>query len=315
MGTTDRELDGMSSRIDTEAAQWWSRLELGSADPAAFESWREADPRHAIAFARVQASWEALARQDLTADANTLEQARLSRRGLLRAGAMGAACLAAGGAFFTSRALAWDRAVTGVGEFRRIKLPDASVLELNTDTEVSWHFTGEARKIRLEKGEIAMMLVSGAPITLLTQWTDMALSPGQFNARLSPARVGLMVMTGKATIGGLHGRPAPTVGGGQSAQLTPAGVAVAPVTPEARAVTTAWQSGDIIFADEPLQSAVDDYNRYLATKIIVDPRLRGERVGGRFTTSDPEAFLRAVALSLDAGVETRGGAIRIVAKN
>lgn len=48
------------ARIATEAADWWSRLELGTADPDGFERWRESDPAHAIAFARVQATWESL---------------------------------------------------------------------------------------------------------------------------------------------------------------------------------------------------------------------------------------------------------------
>lgn len=316
MGTTDHEFGDPDGRIETEAAHWWSRLELGTADRVAFNHWRDADPRHAIAFARVQASWEALAEQDLASAADTLESARISRRKFLRGGATGAACLVAGGAFYTSQALAWDRAVTGLGEFRRIALPDASMLELNTDTEVSWHFTAQARKIRLEKGEIAMALIAGAPATLLTRDADLGLSPGRFNARLSGTRIGLTVVTGKALVRGRQAgiAPMPPVSTGETAELTQGGLIVRPTTAESLALITAWQSGDIVFADEPLQSAVDEYNRYLAMKIVVDPRLQGQRVGGRFTTSDPAAFLRAVALSLDADVQTQAGSIRIIAK-
>ncbi|WP_443210143.1 FecR/PupR family sigma factor regulator, partial [Sphingobium sp. ba1] len=35
-----------------EAAGWLAALDAGSVTPQAFEQWRAADPRHAIAFAQ-----------------------------------------------------------------------------------------------------------------------------------------------------------------------------------------------------------------------------------------------------------------------
>jgi transmembrane sensor len=36
-----------------EAAEWYAALDAGVADIDAFERWRDADPRHAVAFARI----------------------------------------------------------------------------------------------------------------------------------------------------------------------------------------------------------------------------------------------------------------------
>lgn len=36
-----------------EAAEWYAALDAGVADIDAFERWRDADPRRAVAFARI----------------------------------------------------------------------------------------------------------------------------------------------------------------------------------------------------------------------------------------------------------------------
>lgn len=50
-----------------EAIDWLVKLDCGTADEQAFQSWREADPRRAAAFAEVAAAWRRTADQRLTA--------------------------------------------------------------------------------------------------------------------------------------------------------------------------------------------------------------------------------------------------------
>ncbi|WP_232493560.1 FecR family protein [Novosphingobium kaempferiae] len=306
--------------VEAQAAGWWSRLQLDTADREEFRRWRDADARHALAFARVQASWETLGEQDALA-ASGQGQTDLSRRRLLKAACFGAVFVSAGAGLYSTRALAWDHASTGVGELRRIALPDASVLELNTDTAVSWHFTSESRKLRLDRGEIALSLARGAPAMLSGGPVTLTLSAGRFNARLVDQRVGLTALAGRAILTGgtslLGGMPGGAIGAaveaGHSADLTANGLTMQPTTAENRAVLTAWQSGDIVFLNERLEDAANEYNRYLSRKIEVAPELRDLRVGGRFTTSDPSAFLDAVTLALNARVDTNAQGTRISA--
>lgn len=306
-----------SGTVEAQAAAWWSRLQLGTADRHDFYRWRDADVRHALAFARVQASWETLGEQDGPAVSSS--DALLSRRRLLKTACFGAVFLSAGAGLYGTRALAWDHASTGIGELRRITLPDDSVLELNTDTAVSWHFTGKARQLKLERGEIALTLAGGAPATLATGSVTVTLSAGQFNARTIDDRVSLTAWVGHATLhrnaplfGGTSGEATGTaLNAGQTVDLTASGLDLLPTTPESRAVLTAWQSGDIVFLNERLEDAADEYNRYLSRKIEVAPELRDLRVGGRFTTSDPAAFLDAVTIALDARIDAGAEGIRI----
>ena len=311
-------LEGGGDRIATEAADWWSRIELGTADLDAFDRWRESDPTHAIAFARVQATWESLQHHGTDVEAQLAE--RVSRRRFLRnAVAAGAAVglVGAAGLLYTSRAMAWNRASTAVGEFRRVRLPDSSLLELNTDTAVSWHFNEHVRDLRIERGEIAMELAAGAPITLAAAIATLSLSPGSFNARLVDGRVGLTVLQGRATADVLRDGVSRTavVESGQSAEWGAGLDRIQPTTAAAHERLTAWRNGNVVFDDETLAAAVAEYNRYLSRKIVVaDPVLATMRVGGRFATSDPTAFLHAVSVALNAEIRSDAGSIQIVRK-
>jgi transmembrane sensor len=42
--------------IRDQASLWLARLDSGSADVEAFERWRDADPAHAAAFAKISAA-------------------------------------------------------------------------------------------------------------------------------------------------------------------------------------------------------------------------------------------------------------------
>jgi transmembrane sensor len=307
---------GRQRRIEEEAAIWWSRFNLGTADQAAFDQWRDADPARAVAFARVQASWEALAALDPDATVATEETALPSRRRFLQRAGLGAAAATLGGVFFASRALAWDHASTGVGEFKRINLPDASILELNTATKVSWRFSRDARHIRLDQGEIAVMLVGGPQATLATATRTLALSPGRFNVRAIDDEIGVTVLRGRAIapLAESSSTAQKVVDAGQTLAINPNGLQLHSMTVEDRAMLTAWQSGDIVFDNTSLQHAVDEYNRYLSNKIVVDAPVRELRVGGRFATTDPNAFLRAVSIGLDLNVRHSADGIEIAKK-
>jgi ferric-dicitrate binding protein FerR (iron transport regulator) len=50
------------AQLADEAAMWLARLDLETADLAAFELWRGQSPDHAVAFARAHAAWEVAGR-------------------------------------------------------------------------------------------------------------------------------------------------------------------------------------------------------------------------------------------------------------
>jgi len=280
-----------------QASEWLARLDAGRAVPEDFEAWRDADPRRAAAFAEVAAAWSKL---DALRDAEPRRRPAATRRAWLSGGLALAAGLA-GAAYLGRDQLLRARTVTGVGERRTLALPDGSSVELNTDTEVDWRFDRQRRRLWLERGEVALTIAHDAlrPFELFTREGLARLASGQFNARLRPAGLDLIVLAGRAAIKTPSGEAQAAVEAATDARqalaISPAGVAVA-AAPEVEVQNVqAWRRGEIVFEGQRLAEAVEEYNRYLTRKLVVeDPKVGALRLGGRFLTDNPETFLDAL---------------------
>ncbi len=294
-----------------EAARWLARAELGTLDEAAFERWR-ADPRHALAYARVVDA----ARRTAAAVAGgaVLPRGRaseVSRRAALIVG-LGAMSLG-GGVLLAGRVNARSRASTPVGGLRSVDLPSTGALTLNTDSAVSWRSDRRGTRLWLERGEIALDLAGHAPPLRLAGGEGHArLAPGLYNARLRQGLLDLTILRGEARVD----EPSDAViRGPRAVVLTSGGALVRNVSSEDLAATQAWRDGDILFVNTPLAAAVEEYNRHLSRKIVIaDPALGDLRVGGRFTATDPSVFLRALELTLGIEVTTSEQSVILLQK-
>jgi transmembrane sensor len=277
-----------------EAALWLSRLQLGTADEAAFARWRDEHPAHALEFARVFAHWEALGNA-VSADDLHKPAVTFTRRQLLGVGGV-LATVAFGGAFWVSQYYGWTRIRTAVGEYRKLRLPDTRiVVELNTDTEMSWRLDGKRTLLRLARGEVAVTLPGGVSARLLSEALNATLLAGIYNARYLSDLLRLTVKQGSALLD-----TAATASAGQTVTAAAADRTYKIEREDNMDASTAWRNGEIVFHEESLVAAVAEYNRYLTKKIkLIAPKAQFQRVGGRFTTTSPQAFLRAVSLALD----------------
>jgi transmembrane sensor len=281
-----------------EASRWFAAVDAGTASKDAFEAWR-AVPAHAVAYARLVARWEEIGANPLPEEGST----RTSRRQWLKAAAVGlpVAILASG--FVTQRAFAWNSATTGIGETRRIPLPDGSIAYLNTDSILSWRFRREERALRLERGEVALDMRQGGPAILHANNTIFPLKSGLFDARITQDEAELtlidgvaMPMPGARSTVMLRPKDAVIVDDGQSPRIETR-------SPEQVASLIAWRAGEIVFLDQSVAEAAADFNRHLTRKIMVgDAALAREKIGGRFDLARPDQFLKAVSLSFDARV-------------
>ena len=295
-------------KIAEAAALWFAKLDAGSADLADFEAWR-ADPRHAAAFARIAATDLALDRVNglaLQDDPDLKPSRRMSRRDLLSAAAVLVLGLIAGGIWFSSASRA--SASTPVGGRKTVTLPDGGMIDLNTDTKVSWKFDGASRRIWLERGEANVSVpVDRRPCSIFAGDTTVVLTGGSLNARLRNRAVAIAVLKGDCAVSakGSVARTVTRIAPNESA-VSGAGVTrVHPLSDDDIQTISAWQKDELIFNGETLGAAVDEYNRYLTNKLeIADPTLSGIRLGGRFKTSDPQAFLAALQTSFGVQVSS-----------
>jgi transmembrane sensor len=294
MGQADKN---RRAKLEAEAAAWLFRIESEDADRETFERWR-GDPEKAAMFAQLDAAWTRLDRLRALRppgppdpDIIGADEAPTSRRWFTLAAACGLGALGAGGAalLLSSRA----HAETGVGERRALRLPDKSLLDLNTDSRASWRFDAGARRVWLERGEAALEVAHDPerrPFILTTGERTLALAEGVFNARLRTDAAEIVVLRGAAALGGEA-----TVLQGRAAVLAEGRADMRALEPAAAEAVTAWRRGEVIFEDALLSEAVDEYNRYLAARIeIADPSIAGIRLSGRFITHDPEEFLASV---------------------
>lgn len=306
-----------------QAAHWLVSLDSGTADERAFDIWRNADPRHAAAFAQVAAIWRRTADPRLStftgqpeAAAPIAEPAPESAappRAVSRRALGGGAVAVMLGLGVAGTFLAWPRrsyAATAIGERRAIQLPDGSHAMLNTDTRLAWRFD-EGREFWIERGEATLLVREGArPFRVYSDPFDARLSEGRFDIRLDPNGGRLLVLAGRAAAA-YRGTMAQTVEAGRMLTIADGGAHVTSVTADAIAAATAWQDGRIVFDGMPLGRAVAEFNRYLPRKIVLeDAGLAGIPLGGEFRIADPEGFL--FALREGFGVDHRRQGDRVI---
>ncbi|WIW90532.1 DUF4880 domain-containing protein (plasmid) [Sphingobium sp. V4] len=296
-----------------EAAGWLAALDAGSVTPQAFEQWRAADPRHAVAFAQVAHAFEQVERLRTFGDrhADLAPAPAINRRRMLQAGVLAGGASVAG-ALLAVRATAREHAETTVGERRGLVLDDGIRIELNTGTRISWRTDKERSRIWLERGEIGLT-VPAAPrgkLELEAGGARFRLGFGSFNARQQPESFDLLVLDGAAeSVRG--GR----LGAGAMARVIGQDVAVRPADTVTLDRARSWKDGQLVFEGESLDFVVAEFNRYLDPRIVIaDPALSRIRLGGRFTTTDPNDLLAALHASF--GIRSQrsaNGAITLTA--
>ncbi|MCV4388341.1 FecR family protein [Pseudomonas aeruginosa] len=203
------------SPILDEAAEWLVRLQdSGCTDDTrqACAQWRQRSPQHAHAWERAERLLQCLGRLPPALALPTLGR----ERGLDRRRAIKHLALVLGGA---SLGLATWQAEplrdwladqrTGVGEQRRLTLPDGSLLTLNTDSAVDLAFDASQRLVRLLRGEIFVdSRADPRPFRVATAEARLHAGAARFNVRQE------MAAPRGAGLAGGGARPPPPPGGG-----------------------------------------------------------------------------------------------------
>lgn len=293
------------------AADWLAALDAGSADMVAFEAWRDTDIRHAIAFAEVARTWREMDNLRLAQGhlrPPTSEEpvpAQPSRRHIIRAAASIATVMVVGGGL-AYRAYARETAITAPGERRTVSVNNRLTVDLNTDSCIRWK-AGELTRLWLERGEVAIRLVAAQQVELLTPGGVFQLTPGLYNARLRGESCELAVSQGR-----ISGAGATPIGKGEIALATAGRIAPRSGEDTDLDRVMAWQRGTLVLNGESLDYALSEINRYLPNKIVIgDPALSRIRLGGTFSTTNPDEFLRALhsAFSVRATPSANGGIV------
>jgi transmembrane sensor len=326
-----------SQEIETQAAEWVAKRELGSLSPedeTHFEAWLATDTRALGAYCRIEGTLLRVERVgglanddehglDIPKEASdTIGVPRMERRRVMMMGGMAAGIAAV----FVAGATVWGKRhnniyATDIGVVREFSLSDGSVITLNTDSKVLVKYTERMREVHLVRGEALFdvaknksrpFVVSAGSAQVRAVGTSFAVSilPQQ------PTQV--IVREGVVEVKAAGANPNSAVRAkANSRVLVPNGNGLVSVSvAQARvARDLAWQYGQIAFDSATLRDAANEFRRYSNIRIVVDDSVANRTVTGLFSSNDPIGFARVTAAVLELQVEVSEKEVRLFGRS
>ncbi len=216
--------------------------------------------------------------------------------------------------------LATSRYSTRIGERAAFLLPDGSRLELNTGSLVEVRFSPGRRDLTLLRGEALFRVARDAarPFAVTVAGERVVALGTVFSVRRDDGRMLVTLLEGRVRVErgapGNAGAAAQLSAGEQLASLTgrPFEISKANI-----AAATAWQSGRLVFDNQPLSAVVAEINRYASPKLVIgDPELATLPISASLRIGSTDGFAAALAAGFDVAVEPGpGGALRLVQRS
>jgi len=211
---------------------------------------------------------------------------------------------------------------TGHGEQAAWRLPDGSMLHLNTDSSTTVHYSKTERVVYVKRGQAFFEVAHGDRRRFrVSAGEAQVLAVGtEFDVYRRPDATLVTVVEGTVTVS--VGEPPPSngivppglslrVSAGQQAGVEAGKLWPEPIAVDAKAAV-AWLQHQIVAEDRPLGEIVDEFNRYTRVSIeIDDPALRALRVSGRFDVYDTESFVGFLSSLDGVAVERTPTRIRV----
>jgi len=317
-----------SEQIEATAAAWFAKREGGNwsaADQAELDTWLDGATAHRIAFIRSAATWERAGRltalgagvppgtipprdgwgiapipqADSSAKmADALPIARVvgfnKRLGALAAGLIVATAATAVWYISNSHGTAYS---TQIGALASVPLSDGSHVTLNTDSRIHVAFSAGERVVKLDQGEAFFEVSKDRSRPFVVDMGNKRVTAvgTQFSVRRDGAEIRVLVTDGRVRIDHQDvpsGLGATQVAAGSQARTKGNSVLLDQPEPTQVEQLLSWRTGYLVFHETPLAEAIAEFNRYSSRKIVVDdPALMSLRIGGRFRSTDAEAFL------------------------
>jgi transmembrane sensor len=211
---------------------------------------------------------------------------------------------------------------THVGSIEGVTLADGSRVLLNTDSKIRVEISATERRIQLNRGEAFFDVAKEPtrPFVVVAGEQRVVAVGTKFSVRRFEHRsdeVQVVVTEGRVRMEPPTSAvklPPVTVAAGNIARGSGAGVLLdaEPERPVDEYLT--WRTGFLMFRATPLAEAAAEFNRYNATKIVIDDAAVGAvRIGGNFRSDNVEVFVRLVERSFPVRVERHGERIVLTA--
>lgn len=300
------------------AARWLAREDRGltDAEKLALAAWLDESILNRVAWLRLKASWTRAERlAALKGPAPTTDTRANLRTRLLLAIAAGLVLMVGGGALLAWRLTAAEQVfATGIGGNQAVRLADGSRMELNTSTRVHADVTAARRTVTLESGEAYFDVVHDArrPFTVYAgnrRITDLGT---KFSVYRNGDDVRVLVREGRVQVDILD-KPevnAPVVAQAGHAVIAKGGETLVMAKPDI-AADLSWRSGMLVFNQQTLGEAAEQFNRYNPRKLVVEGDARKIRIGGSFKADNVDVFVLLLHRGFGLSVNDQGKRITV----
>lgn len=319
-----------------DALRWFLRLresDCSAEDTRHFEQWLAAAPGHRTEYLAVQATWKHL---DAVATRPSPElQRHLTRAIAIRAQpqrehpsrvirqltAFAAMLLLVGGTlwWWSSFAATESTYRTATGIQQTVSLSDGTIMDLNTDSNVTVRMWGRGRQVILHSGEVYFTVAEDPirPFEVLALNGRIRDIGTQFSVYRQAERVLVAVESGAigVAVSSAGNEPSQThiLSPGERAAYTSAGE-WSPLDQVDPRRIAAWRHGTLQFERMPLIDAIREIERYWTGRILLaDPALGTISVSGVFSHHNLAEFFTALPTIIPVQVIRRDGDIILTA--
>jgi transmembrane sensor len=210
------------------------------------------------------------------------------------------------------------------GEQRALRLPDGSMLHLNTDSAATVRYSRRERVVDVERGQALFEAApDGSRRFRVTAGDAQVLVVGtQFEVYRRPNKTAVITVI-EGSVGVWMGEPTPRkqdailpadalrVGAGQQLRIE-AGIMPGHAVPVNLQQAMAWLQRKIAFEQRPLGEVAEEFNRYSQIMFeIDDPALRALPISGVFGADDTDSFAAFLETLEGVDVQRTGARIRV----
>lgn len=210
---------------------------------------------------------------------------------------------------------------TPMGVSSTTYLPDNTKVILNTNSLARVTYTNSYRLLELIRGELHVDVSpdKSRPLSVVANNQIIQAVGTAFNVKIEQDIVELIVTEGKVVLGSIPAEekiekdslqiPAGTmtVSRGEIVSLDRLDRRSKKISDQQVSASLSWQQGNLVFAGETLQEALQEVSRYTNVKFeITTEELKQLKIAGRFKTDDVKGLMNAISSNFDVQIEQVG---------
>ena len=305
-----------ADEIEMIAAEWLAREDrsLTAEEQDRLELWLEQSSLHKVAYLRLKASWR---RADRLAalKAPVPISGRSQRRWLIPLGLAASLVVVAGGAawFWQAQRPVTQNFATSVGQRQALRLADGTQVELDTNTRLRADLNGKSRTVTLDSGEAYFDVVhdESRPFTVYAGNRRITDIGTKFSVFRNGDDVRVVVKEGRVKIEQIDQPQASALLAQAGHEIIAKGseTLLASKPDEDIANDLSWRRGVLVFNQQTLADAAEQFNRYNNRHIQVEGSARRIRIGGSFKADNVDVFVQLLHRGYGLSVNEQGDKI------